>query len=318
MTASYKKIDYRLRPAKHAERLMVAEAVGRLRFHDVRSYRYIGLGSIYFTDFKLMHRAHGIASMISIEAEEDDQERFDWNRPYSTIEMRFGTTDAILPSLDWSFPSIVWLDYDDQLSQTKLLDIELLIRNAASGSFLLFSVNAETPAPPGYQRGTDFVNALRTMVGSERVDPGLKHEDLQGWSAARVYRRIMLASVQAALASTNALISTPERRRRWRQILNIEYKDGARMLTIGGVIYEEKDEESYRAGAFDKLGFFRDGADSYRIEVPRLTLKEMAHLERSVMNAPEEVLDLPWLTPKERKHYLQLYRYFPNFVPVEV
>jgi hypothetical protein len=318
MTASYKKIDYRLRPAKHAERLMVAEVASRLRFHDVRSYRYVGLGSIYFTDFKLMHRALGISAMVSIEAEEDDRERFDWNRPYGTIEMQYGTTDAVLPGLDWSAPSIVWLDYDDQLSQSKLVDIDLLLRKAAPGSLLLFSVNAEPPSPPGHAPAGDLLAALRAMVGNERVDPALCREDLQGWAAARAYRRIMAAIAEAALASQNALIAAPEKRRRWQQVLNIEYKDGARMLTIGGIVYEAEQEDAYRAGAFERLGFFRDGETAFRIEVPRLTLKEMAHLERSVMHPPDEVAEPTWLTPKERRQYLQLYRYLPNFVPADI
>ncbi|MBR0666121.1 hypothetical protein GXW71_17305 [Roseomonas hellenica] len=326
MTASYKKIDYRLRPAKHAERLIIAEIGGRLRFFDIHSYRYVGLGSPYFADFKLMHRALGISSMLNIEAMERDRERFNWNMPYATIDMRYGTTDTILPALDWTMPSIVWLDYDDQLSQPKLLDIDLLVRRAAPGSLLLFSVNAEPPAPPGQRRNasgdeasrSDFVEALRAMVGKDRVDPSLKHEDLQGWSAGRVYRRIMTAVIEATLAAANAVITQAERRRRWRQILNIEYKDGARMLTLGGVLYEESQEGAYLAGAFEKLSFFRDDATAYRIEVPRLTLKEMAHLERSVMHSPDEVHELPWLTPKERRQYLQLYRYLPNFVPAEI
>lgn len=318
MSGSYTKIDYRLRPAKYAERLMVAEVAGRLRFHDVRSYRYVGLGSIYFTDFKLMHRALGISSMVSIEAEEDDRERFDWNKPYSTIEMLYGTTDAVLPGLDWTPPSIVWLDYDGQLSQSKLLDVDLLLRKAAPGSLLLFSINAEPPSPPGRAPGSDLVDNLRAMVGTERVDPGLRREDLQGWAAARTYRRIIAATIEAALASANALIAAAGKRRLWRQLVNIEYSDNARMLTVGGVVHEADQEEAYRAGAFDRLGYFRDDEAAFRIEVPKLTLKEMAHLERSVMHPPEEVVDPTWLKPKERLQYLQLYRYLPNFVPAEI
>lgn len=318
MMASYKAIDYRIRPAKYAERLMIAEVAGRLRFHDVWTYRYVGLGSIYFTDFKLMHRALGISSMVSIEAETCDRERFDWNRPYATIDMHYGSTDAILPNLDWTPPSIVWLDYDGQISRSKLLDIEFLVRHAAPGSLLVFSLNCETPSPTGYEPGSDFVDALRAMVGVEVVDPSLKHEDLQGWSAAKVYRRIIASAIEGALASFNSLEASPQLFRRWRQVLNIEYKDGARMLTVGGIVYEARQEELYRSGAFEKLIFYRDAKDPYRIEVPRLTLKEMAHLENVVMHPPEEVLNPSWLTAKERRYYIQLYRYLANFVPVEM
>ncbi|WP_412549856.1 O-methyltransferase [Sinorhizobium meliloti] len=46
MPASYREIDYRIRPGKHAERLMMVEAFRHLRFGTVASYQYVGLGSV--------------------------------------------------------------------------------------------------------------------------------------------------------------------------------------------------------------------------------------------------------------------------------
>ena len=54
---SYRKIDYRVRPGKYAERLMMIESFRRLRFATIESYQYVGLGSVYFSDFYLIHRA---------------------------------------------------------------------------------------------------------------------------------------------------------------------------------------------------------------------------------------------------------------------
>jgi hypothetical protein len=73
MPGSYREIDYRVRPGKQAERLMMVEAFRHLRFSAVGSYQYVGLGSVYFSDFKLVHRALGTTRMISIEKSAHDK-----------------------------------------------------------------------------------------------------------------------------------------------------------------------------------------------------------------------------------------------------
>ena len=125
MAESYKKIDYRLRPAKNVERKMLAEAFNRLsKFAPVNSYRYIGMGSLYFSDFILFHRSLGFQKMISIEAEEKEpqQERFKFNKPFNCVDIKFGFTSKILPNLNWDTRDVIWLDYDGKLN----LDVSMM------------------------------------------------------------------------------------------------------------------------------------------------------------------------------------------------
>ena len=78
-TPSYRKINFSLRPAKGAERKMFVETVGRLLpFSILETYRYIGFGSPYFSDFSLVHRRLGISDMVCIEQQEEDSERFEF------------------------------------------------------------------------------------------------------------------------------------------------------------------------------------------------------------------------------------------------
>lgn len=319
--ASYNNIDYRLRPGKYAERQMVVEAIGRLRFRDLKSYRYVGMGSIYFTDFKLLFRSLGISSMISIEQEEDDRDRFDWNKPYEQVQMLYGSTAVHLPSIDWSYPSVVWLDYDGQIAGSKLEDLDLVVSKAASGSMVMISVNAEKPAPEGMKkedREADPILALKAMVGRERTPTDLKPEQLRGAQAVKVYYQLINDAIEASLARTNALIPQAERKLVWKQLLNFQYKDGASMLTVGGVVFEISDNPSFNAGNFTSLDFYRPDQTPYVIDIPRLTMKEMAHLERSAALDPTTCADLPWLDDKERSLFLQMYRYLPNFVAAEL
>jgi hypothetical protein len=78
MPGSYEKINYGLRPAKCIERKMMCEAFRRLsEFGSVESYRYIGFGSTYFSDFSLFHKHLGITNMISMEQDEHNAPRFE-------------------------------------------------------------------------------------------------------------------------------------------------------------------------------------------------------------------------------------------------
>lgn len=145
MKPSYRLIDYSLRPAKFAERRMLCEAFSRLRpFCPLERYLYVGLGSIWFADHTLFHRALGIEEMISIESEKSHGPRFEFNRPYANIDIRLGTVARHLPGLDWRRRMILWLDYDDPLSLSILDDVRTVARLATSG--LMFAVSVQARA----------------------------------------------------------------------------------------------------------------------------------------------------------------------------
>ena len=136
---SYKKINYALRPAKNIERKMIVETLSRLRaFYTLESYRYVGLGSPYFSDFSLVHRSLGLQDMTCIEQEAGDVGRFKFNRPFDCIELEFGKSAMILPTLKWQDrPTMIWLDYDDPLDTSMLSDIDVVCSSLTPGSFFL-------------------------------------------------------------------------------------------------------------------------------------------------------------------------------------
>src|SRR4051812_32120603 len=114
MSRSYERINYALRPAKSVERKMMVEAFRRLsEFRLVDTYRYIGFGSTYFADFQLIHKSLNIQAMKSIERDVENRARFEFNKPFRCIEMEFGESNLVLPTLPWAdIPTIAWLDYD--------------------------------------------------------------------------------------------------------------------------------------------------------------------------------------------------------------
>ena len=54
------------------------------------------------------------------------------------------------------------------------------------------------------------------------------------------------------------------------------------MATFGGVFFEQQKRNEFEACGFDRLSFVRRSGEAFRILAPKLTLREMAHLERQL------------------------------------
>lgn len=326
MAGSFKKIDYRLRPAKCVERKMMAEAFRRLsEFGSLDSYQYVGMGSLYFADFSLFHKALGIERMVSIEFTADPltQQRFQLNSPYKKIEIEFAKSTAALGRLDWNMRSIVWLDYDGALDRTVLDDLVLLSNQLCTGSVLVVSVNAEAPKPAseeaelddeGSSAPVDLVQALKDKLGADHVPYDLKAADLSGWGVARAYRRIIHSKINDTLSIRNTRISA-NAKFKFNPIFNFNYSDGARMLTFGGVIVDSGQQHLLSKCGFDQLPYCRSGDDPFLIRIPKLTYREMGELDRAGTPDAASVASIP---QGEREKYFETYRFFPNFVQAEM
>src|SRR3546814_2772121 len=98
MKDSFRRIDYSVRPAKHAERRMLCDVFRKLAaFDPVEQYRYVGFGSVWFSDFILFHRALGVRHMLSIEQAVASKNRFEANRPFN-LDIDFRTSTLVLRS----------------------------------------------------------------------------------------------------------------------------------------------------------------------------------------------------------------------------
>ncbi|MBV6438381.1 MAG: hypothetical protein EPGJADBJ_00002 [Saprospiraceae bacterium] len=134
-TPTYHTINYNLRSSKSIERKVILETIrGFYPPNEISKYRYVGFGSIFFADFRLVHKELGINKMVCIEGN-DDEQRFQFNKPYKCIDLRMGMSDKVLPNLDWSCKNIVWLDYDRTLQSYMFDDLETLTTCLKADSF---------------------------------------------------------------------------------------------------------------------------------------------------------------------------------------
>src|SRR5690606_16825591 len=100
------------------------------------------------------------------------------------------------------------------------------------------------------------------------------------------------------------------------QLYNFEYADEAKMLTVGGVIYEAGQAALLAAASFESLPFVKTDEDAFRIEVPKLTYKELHYLQARVPFGGRIVSEHGVPAP-ELERYGRLYRYFPIFAPTD-
>ena len=316
MPASYREIDYRIRPGKYVERMMMVEAFRRLRFASVESYQYVGLGSVYFSDFMLIHRALGIQKMVSIERAVQDRDRFVGNIPFSTVEMLWGDTATELAKVDLSLRSIVWLDYDGRLSSSMLSDIANVVTRVTGGSVLAVTVQCKFDRVIGEHGADASVQELVDTLGAGRVAHDLKTTDIEGQGTGRLFRRIILEEINRALSARNAVLHRTHQFEA-RQVFNFRYEDGVPMMTLAVVIVDAGQRGLLDLCSFDALDFVRTGEEHFKIAIPKLTPREIKALEAQMPNDDPSKLSLGAIPPRDAGQYTKLYRFFPNIAFVE-
>ncbi|OYZ27877.1 MAG: hypothetical protein B7Y27_08875 [Hydrogenophilales bacterium 16-64-40] len=291
---------------------MLTEALQRLSvFGKLSSYRYVGFGSIYFSDFKLFHRLLGISRMTSIEKDSFNKERFEFNKPFRCIDLKFGLSNDILPTLSWKDKTILWLDYDGALNKDCLSDIAEFCTKAPSGSALIVTVNAEFD-----KAELGAFQQFEEAVGKENVPIGITIKDMKGAGAAKVLREIIVNKIAETLSARNG-VRQKQQRLNYLQFVNFHYADNARMLTIGGVIWKNSQAETIKSGPWNDLPYIKHDADPYVIDAPCLTTREIRYMDSHLPIGPEKAMKFP--VPKEqREKYAKIYRYYPAFTEAEL
>jgi hypothetical protein len=301
---------------------MLVEAFRKLAvFGDIESYRYVGFGSAYFSDFILVHKTLGISNMISIERDEANEERFQFNRPFNCIRIEFGSSSDVLPRLRWDVRTILWLDYDGKLDRDTLTDIKYACSSAPPGSMLIVTVNAHPERANGLspsEIASRRLERLQENIGAEKIPGDVDGKALKGWGEAEVLRRIIENEVLQTLSERNGGRDTGNKIK-YRQLFNFHYADGPRMLTTGGLLYDEGHENIVNGGGFNQLKFaVLSDSDPYLIEVPNLTYREIQHLDAQLPVTDHTDLQAKSIPEKDLERYARIYRYFPNFAEADM
>ena len=196
---SPKIINYELRPAKFTERKMLLASLVNICQYYRAKFQYIVFGGVSFTDFKLFHKELHINEMISIEGgDKIPQARVKFNKPYSFIKLNFDKSTSILPTLNLTNKSIVWLDYDDDFDSSMFDDISILFSKLPKGSIYIVTCNRQLKDK---DTGKEYnVDAFREKFGTN-APFNLKNIDFSGENNFITIRKILHKAIKSNLDS---------------------------------------------------------------------------------------------------------------------
>lgn len=303
---SFEDINYSIRPAKAAQRHMLVEAIGRLsRFAPLPEYQYVGFGSTFFVDFKLLHQRYGLMRMFSMERAVRKRKRFDLNVPYDCVTMLYGDSSKMLlhRMIDWERPAIVWLDYDEPFDQAKLGDCDRVFARAVHGSLLIVSFSSDAgPAQGREARVRDYLAGW--------VPPEENSAKLDNSRFAEIALAGLTDQARQQLADRKDGMS-------FRQLFRFRYSDGHPMATWGGLVLDGDREKEADDCGFGDLDFVRQGRQTYEIAIPNLTPVERALVEQHLPGDPtaaKRELKGRSVPVREVDRLARVYRYAPTFV----
>lgn len=288
-------MDYGTRQSKLVSRRIFVETLRRLQVVDpLANYAYVGFGAHQFLDFDLVHRHLGLTDMTSIESDPDLIARCHFNVPYKSITVLEGTAGTLIPTLGWGKKAIVWLDYTQRLRASEMSDIENVALRLKPGSVFAITLNCH-PGQDGQRR-----DALGKAVGISNVPIGTSEARLADWGLAKTQRELLSSLLHRTLASRGDGTV-------WQQLLNIHYKDDARMQLLVGVIDHPDMHDQIQACKFEDMPEISFDAEATVIEVPALTEYERRAISRKL--PAKNVKAFGGLRQKDIDSYAQYYRW---------
>ena len=313
MPGSDQNINYQIRPSKSIERKMMCELVREIQIlQGTSELRYIGMGAKYFTDFLLFHNEFGVTDMISIEAERERAMRYEFNKPLKSIQMIYGTTNEVLPQIDQfeEKMNLVWLDYDGVFSEDMLKDIETLCRRLFIGSMFFISCNYSFAGKTSEKKEN-----FRKNVGVF-FDESIDKKRYTNNGIPMIIQELLNKTIQNILDKRN--LYSKNENIQYMQLLFLKYKDGAPMLTVGGIfVDDELKDKIIKSSLLKKLVYCSYDNKCFSIEVPKLTYKEIQFVLKNIPVTDEE-----YEKNKERfygigldeiRKFEKIYRYYPYY-----
>ncbi|RED25793.1 hypothetical protein BJ123_13026 [Rhodopseudomonas thermotolerans] len=306
---SFEAINYMLRPNKNVERKLIVATLKKLQPQfDIPKFRYVGFGSMWFSDFVLVHRYLNICDLITIENQKSRKKRVEFNKPFACIEVRMDEAAIALGDVLDGKQSIVWLDYDGPLKSAMTGDLETAVGEMVSGSMLLVSVNASVDQLRNQKLQGEEVEAnvyLADICENEELlnsELRLTANEFPALAAQILHDRIK----SAVLEKKPGCEYVP--------IWSYRYADGVTMVTVGGMIADHMDRDKLRASDASTFAA-ATGRELFDIDLPVLTEKEKRALDKLLPS--EEGLDprrLEFeLRPSEVAAYQRFYLEYPIF-----
>jgi|ERR1035437_3875684 hypothetical protein len=312
-TDSFKQFDYSLRPSKQVERKIMIEVLLRLAKaqFNISDYGYWGFGSVYYVDFVMFHKYLFIDKMTCVEWG-DVEKRMRFNKPFKFIKLRLGALSKHIPRISSTERLFAWLDYDRAVDLEMLQDIHGMCNRLTRSSLLVITTDARPTLPKDQFQIEGLSLEQREIVTyqtymewfSQYIATAITRDTVSSVHVAPLFYEVICERMRQTLSRRGQGL-------RFIQLFNYVYRDGAPMLTVGGMIGTEEDERSLRKAGILDHRLVRSGPDYLEISVPPLTVREKHWLDHRL----DEKLTAAKLTFELDEELLQNYRRFYREYP---
>jgi hypothetical protein len=208
---------------------------------------------------------------------------------------------------------LAWLDYDRSLDPEVLQDIDGVCSRLAPKSILIVTTDARPKLPkdqydldalPVGDRERIIYETFNNWF-AQYVTGKIQREASLGSNVAPLFYEVIVERIRRTLATRGL---------QFIQFFNYIYRDGAPMLTLGGLIGTGSDEVALRTAGVLNHRFVRTGGNSLVISVPPLTLREKHWLD-SRLYGKINVAKLSFELDKELlENYCTFYKEYPTYM----
>jgi len=314
---------YHLRPNKYIDRFLFMQVLNGLSKQlPISEYYYIGFGSYYFDDFKLAHNQLGINNMISLEIDNATYKRAKFNKPYRCIDIINQSSTDFISSHDFdAHPSIIWLDYtapagigaqfNDYCSALTSLrdnDIVRITLNAHAAS-----IGFDKELMSSQEKQIKRHDLLKSRIG-DFLPIEVKPHDV----TSRKYPLVLMQCLEKATMDT--LVETSYQTRFFLPIFSSIYGDGQTMMTLTGIILNNRDGVERIKSSLSNMDFCTfNWADSCYIQIPPLTNRELIEVNRRIPYIEDNAesfskrFNFIFENADSLKSYVRFYKSYPNF-----
>ncbi|HEY3963697.1 MAG TPA: O-methyltransferase [Planctomycetaceae bacterium] len=314
MALSFEKFNYGLRPSKQVERKLLIEKLLRLSQigYPIKDYTYLGFGSVYYVDFIMFHKFLFMNKLVCVEGSKKTK-RMIFNQPYKCIQLELKKFERVVRKISRDDRYVVWLDYDYPVGESMLSDIDNCVARLRPGSIFLVTTEARPRIPENVPRALEdeamevqyrFLVDLYQHEFGNLVENKITRDNLDEGPIVDLFWEAMTNRIEESLPSGV----------RYIQLFNYVYADGAQMLTIGGMIGTEEDQNRLEETGFLDEEFICTDREPMVISVPPLTLREKHWLD-SRIDDNLRVKDLPFeIEAAVLANYRRFYKQYPMFV----
>lgn len=319
---SYNIINYRIRPQKQVERGLIAHLINDFSHSINKPIDYIGMGSLYFTDFLYFNKNCNLNKMYSIEYMEDENGNYDHmkerrflnNKPLSEIQLIPLKTSEAIPQIPIDSNSFIWLDYDGQFRTCVIDDLEILINKLFSTTPIndtLITISFNSGSPKEYKCKDGFnIELCNKDYEQYKLTNDMYNEfTVENYSstAIDICEKYIIDKIESnnKICSSNVI---------FKKLSTIKYKDGANMNTIIWSFIDYNNENAQKIQ--NVLESSEISKELINLNMIDLTLYEKQQIDRCEVDNLEEFLTEKGLKLDDVSKYKRFAKYIPEYTEI--